>query len=211
MAPLIRGTAPLAPTYLISMSAMLICEILWAAFFALWMLLSFWTKKAQRRETLARRFVYGVTIAVGFWFMFANVRGMRWLHTRVLPDALWLQALGIAMTVAGFAFAMWARIRLGRNWSGAVMQKVGHELITAGPYRWVRHPIYSGWLLALLGTALVRGELRGLPSFLLVYLGFKIKSLLEERMMLSSFGSQYSRYATATGAMFPRLRNKQLV
>jgi protein-S-isoprenylcysteine O-methyltransferase Ste14 len=193
-----------------SMQAMNICNILWTAFWAVWLLWAIGTKRAQRRESLAWQFTYGALLLAGFLLMFANLRGVRWLHTRVLPTAAWLQVAGIAITVAGFALAFWARMHLGRNWSSAVMAKVGHELIRSGPYRWVRHPIYSGLLLALLGTALVRGQVRGLCSLFLVYLGFKIKSLLEERMMTSTFGAEYTSYASATGAILPRMRKKQL-
>jgi protein-S-isoprenylcysteine O-methyltransferase Ste14 len=192
------------------MPAILISGILWAIFFALWMLWAIGTKKAQRREPLANRLAYGALVSAGFILIFSQLRGVPWLHTRVLPDAVWLHGVGIAIMVAGFAIAIWARMHLGRNWSGAVTQKVGHELITSGPYRWVRHPIYSGWLLALVGTAAVRGELRGLLSFMLVYLGFKLKSRLEERMMVSTFGPEYSAYASSTGAIFPRTKKKPL-
>lgn len=184
---------------------MVICEILWGAFYAVWLL---WAmigiKKAQRRESVASHFAHGVLAAAGFLLMFANIR-VGWLHARVLPGALWLQALGIAITLAGFAFAIWARIHLGSNWSSAVSSKVKHELIRSGPYRWVRHPIYSGLLFALFGTALVRGELCGLLALVLVYTAWKIKSHLEERMMISTFGSEYTAYANSTGAIFPRL------
>jgi protein-S-isoprenylcysteine O-methyltransferase Ste14 len=114
--------------------------------------------------------------------------------------------LGIALTVAGFAFAIWARAHLGRNWSIGVTSKVQHELIRTGPYRLVRHPIYSGLLLAMIGTVLVLGELRGLLAILLVYLGWKIKSLFEERMMTGTFGAEYTAYASATGAIFRRIK-----
>ena len=123
----------------------------------------------------------------------------------MLPNSEWLPVFGIATAVAGFALAIWARMHIGRNWSSSVVAKVQHELIRSGPYRWVRHPIYSGLMLALLGTVLVQDQLRGLIALLLVYVGWKIKSRLEERMMVSTFGDQYTAYANSTGALFPRL------
>lgn len=184
---------------------MIICEVLWSAFYVVWLLWAIRIKKAERRESVATNFAHGVLAAAGFFLMFVDIR-VGWLHTRVLPTGLWLQALGIAITLAGFAFAIWARVHLGRNWSSAVTSRVEHELIRSGPYRWVRHPIYSGLLFALFGTALVRHQLCGFVALALVYTAWKIKSRLEERMMISTFGSEYTAYASATGAMFPRLR-----
>lgn len=194
------------PCYRVSIPVrgMIICEILWGAFYGVWLLWAIWINKAERRESAASHFAHGALAAAGFFLMFVNVR-VPWLKVRLLPDALWLQALGITITLAGFGLAIWARMYLGRNWSSAVTSKVKHELICSGPYRWVRHPIYSGLLFALFGTALVRDELRGLLALALVYIAWKIKSRLEERMMISTFGSEYTAYASATGAMFPRL------
>ena len=189
------------------MSGMYICDALWAAFGAIWLLWAIWIKKAERRESHATHFVHSGLVAVGFLLMFSDVQ-VGWLHLRLLPRAFWLEALGIGVTLAGFAFATWARIHLGRNWSSSVTSRVQHELIRSGPYRWVRHPIYSGLLLALAGTALVRGELCTLFSLVVVYAGWKLKSRLEERMMTGTFGQEYTAYANATGALVPRIRNE---
>src|SRR5512146_3053603 len=110
------------------MSAMYICDYLWVGFWALWLLWALWIKKAERRESHATHFVHAGLAAAGFLLMFWNVR-LGWLQLRLLPRALWLEAFGIALTLAGFAFAIWARIHLGRNWSSSVTSKVQHELI----------------------------------------------------------------------------------
>ncbi|MGE5324646.1 MAG: methyltransferase family protein [Actinomycetota bacterium] len=185
---------------------MLICDILWVVFWALWVVWALWMKKAERRESVATHLLHTLLAAAGFLLMFSDLGApWPWLHIRVLQRAPWLDGLGIAITVAGFAFAIWARIHLGRNWSSSVTSKVGHELILTGPYKWVRHPIYTGLLLALFGTALVRAEMRGLLALVLVYAAWKIKSRVEEHMMTGTFGAEYSAYASATGAMFPRV------
>lgn len=185
---------------------MLICDILWVVFWALWVVWALWMKKAERRESAATHLVHTLLAAAGFLLMFSEVvPPWPWLRIRLLPHALWLGGVGIALTLAGFALAIWARIHLGRNWSSSVTSKVGHELIRTGPYQWVRHPIYTGLLLALFGTALVRAEVRGLLALVLVYAAWKIKSRVEEHMMTSTFGAEYSAYARATGALFPRM------
>ena len=101
---------------------------------------------------------------------------------------------------------MWARFYIGQNWSSAVTIKIGHELIRTGPYAWVRHPIYSGLLLAMIGTALACRETRGLLAIVLLWLGFWIKSRMEEGFMRKAFGPEYQEYSRSTGALIPRLR-----
>ena len=186
------------------MSPLRICDALWIGFYILWLLWATRIKKAERRETGFTYFLHRLLVALGFVLIFLKVPG-NWFYRRVLPSVPWLPALGIAIAVVGFAFAVWARSHIGRNWSSAVTAKVQHELICSGPYRWVRHPIYSGLLLAILGTVLVQDQVRGVIALLLVYAGWKIKSRLEEQMMVSTFGDEYIAYAKSTGALFPRL------
>ncbi|PYV65700.1 MAG: hypothetical protein DMG95_01005 [Acidobacteria bacterium] len=116
-----------------------------------------------------------------------------------------MQATAILLTAAGIALAIWARFYIGQNWSGTVTIKVGHTLIRTGPYRWVRHPIYSGILLAMIGTALARGKPIGVLAIVLFWFGFWFKSRLEEQFMRKTFGQEYDEYARSTGALVPKL------
>ncbi|HEX5432925.1 MAG TPA: isoprenylcysteine carboxylmethyltransferase family protein [Candidatus Angelobacter sp.] len=189
------------------MPAMLICDVLWVLFWALWVVWALWMKKAERRESVSTHLLHTLLAAAGFLLMFSDIGApWSWLYIRVLPRELWIESLGIAITLAGFVFSIWARIHLGRNWSSSVTAKVDHELIRTGPYRWLRHPIYTGLLLAMLGTAMVRAQVCGLLALALVYAAWKIKSRVEEHMMTITFGAEYSAYASGTGAMFPRVR-----
>jgi protein-S-isoprenylcysteine O-methyltransferase Ste14 len=187
------------------MRAMAICVYLWFAWFVIWMLWALRGKRTQQRESVSSRLSYMVLNLVAFWLIFFDVP-QPWLRTRLYSPNLWTDSLGIAITATGLAFSVWARAYLGSNWSGAVSVKVGHELVRTGPYRWVRHPIYSGMILALLGTALVRHQVRGLIAVVLAYVGFKIKSKIEEQTMSATFGSAYADYSSTTGAILPRLR-----
>jgi len=187
------------------MNAMTICSSLWCAWLLIWLLWALRGKRTQQRESVSSRLSYAVMNFVGFWLMFFDV-AQPWLRARLYAPNVWTNSLGIAITAAGLAFAIWARAYLGTNWSGAVTVKVGHELVRTGPYRWVRHPIYSGMVLAMLGTALVRHQVRGVIAVVLSYIGFKIKSRIEEATMSATFGAAYADYSSTTGAILPRLR-----
>jgi protein-S-isoprenylcysteine O-methyltransferase Ste14 len=132
------------------MSATGICGYLWWAFAVIWVLWAIGTKRVQTREGFRSRIPYVIFTVAAFYAMFSHDVAFDWMRLRILPRDPWIADLGIALTAAGLLFAIWARAYLGRNWSGAVTVKVGHQLIRTGPYRWVRHPIYSGMILALI-------------------------------------------------------------
>ncbi len=189
------------------MSGMSICGYLWSAFFGIWVLWAFGTKRTQTRESFGSRIPYLIFTVAAFYAMFNRDDVVyRWLRLRILPPDPWIENLGIAVTAAGLLFSIWARAHLGRNWSGNVTVKVGHQLIRSGPYHWVRHPIYSGMILAILGTAINKGQLRGLVAVVLLWIGFTMKSRIEERFMLTTFGPEYEEYSRTTGAIIPRLK-----
>jgi protein-S-isoprenylcysteine O-methyltransferase Ste14 len=187
------------------MGAMLICGYLWVAFLVVWIVWGFKTKAIQQREGMSSRLPYTLLNVAGFYLMFSGDVPQEFLRARLFSPSIWSNALGIAITAAGIAFAMWARAYLGGNWSSSVTVKVDHQLIRTGPYRWVRHPIYTGMISALVGTAIVRHQVRGVIAVALVYVGFKLKSKIEERTMTQTFGAQYEDYSRTTGAIVPRL------
>jgi protein-S-isoprenylcysteine O-methyltransferase Ste14 len=188
------------------MNGMSICGYLWSAFAVIWLLWAIGTKRAQTREGFRSRFPYLIFTVAAFYAMFSHEETFGWLRLRILPRDRWIADLGIVITAAGLLFAIWARAYLGTNWSGTVTVKVGHQLIRTGPYRWVRHPIYSGMILALIGTAINRGQLRGAIAVVLLWIGFTMKSRIEERFMTATFGPEYEEYRRTTGGIVPQLR-----
>ena len=175
------------------MSGMLICGYLWMAFAILWLVWALRTKATQARESLGSRFSHVIATVAAFYAMFSDNVPAGWMHARIIPRQPWIEAVGIALTVAGMAFAIWARAYLGSNWSSNVTVKVGHQLVRTGPYRWVRHPIYSGLILAMIGTALDRRTVRGVVAVILLWIGFTIKLRIEERFMTATFGARIRR------------------
>jgi protein-S-isoprenylcysteine O-methyltransferase Ste14 len=183
-----------------------ICGYLWIAFCAIWLVMALRTKPTQQRESISSRLSYTVFVIAGAYLVFGKEVAPPWLRIHLFQTTLFTDGLGVALTAAGIGFAVWARLYLGSNWSGTVTVKVGHELVRTGPYRWVRHPIYTGLIVALLGTALQRAQVRGLIALVLLYVGFKLKSRIEERAMIDTFGTEYDQYSRTTGAIIPKLR-----
>ena len=188
------------------MSGMSICGWLWCAWLVIWLLWAIRAKPAQTREGVSSRLSYMIFTLAAFYMMFRGEVPQAWLSTRLFAAKPWTEVLAIVVTAAGLGFAAWARAYLGSNWSSAVTVKVEHQLVRSGPYRWVRHPIYSGMILAMLGTALERRQVRGLVAVVLLYAGFKIKGKIEEHAMMATFGPDYEGYSRTTGAIIPRLR-----
>ena len=123
------------------------------------------------------------------------------INDRFAPSSLWPVRLGAALSFAGVAFAIGARTRLAGNWSSGVTLKRDHELVVDGPYRGVRHPIYTGILVALIGTALAVGEWRG--TVVLAAAAFWRKLRIEEAVMRRKFGQAYAKYAERVPALIP--------
>jgi protein-S-isoprenylcysteine O-methyltransferase Ste14 len=126
------------------------------------------------------------------------------LDLQVLPGNSGIQWTGLLLTFAGAILAIFARLFLGSNWSGRVTIKQGHELIRQGPYAIVRHPIYSGLLLSVMGSAIAFGQLRHLLAIPLTMLGWWIKIRQEEQLLGQEFGEQYAAYRREVrGAIIP--------
>jgi len=124
------------------------------------------------------------------------------LRQRFLPPSAFVLASGLAMEVLGLLLAVWARRLLGRNWSGRITLKVEHELIRSGPYRVVRHPIYTGLLTMYAGAAIVSGEMHALIGLALAVGAYLRKIRLEEANLLKGFGEDYRVYRGETWALF---------
>jgi protein-S-isoprenylcysteine O-methyltransferase Ste14 len=177
----------------------------WLIWLIYWGISALNVKSAVRVESGLSRFgkyVLPLIIAVLLLQNYPVYRGT-FLAERFVPAQLWVVWLGFALTIAGLAFACWARVILGRNWSGVVQLKQDHELIVRGPYSVVRHPIYTGLLLAFFGTAVGIGEWRGLIATAIVGVSFWRKLRLEEHWLTELFGEQYRAYMQRVKALIP--------
>jgi protein-S-isoprenylcysteine O-methyltransferase Ste14 len=136
---------------------------------------------------------------------FTPLAHYRALGARIVPASDLLGITGTVLTVAGVALAIWARWHLGTNWSSTVSIRADHVLIHTGPYRTIRHPIYTGMLLAFAGTALALGELRGMIAFAIVLIAFYFKARKEENFLTQEFGDRFAEHTRHTGMFLPRL------
>jgi protein-S-isoprenylcysteine O-methyltransferase Ste14 len=176
--------------------------LLWGGY---WWLASSNVKTSSRREPLVSRLLHVLPLVIAILLLWVPSVPVPWLNMRFLRWAEWEFWVGAAIVVVGLLFTIWARLHLGRNWSGIVTIKQDHELVSSGPYAIVRHPIYSGLLLAFVGSALARGEWRGVLAVLIALLALWRKLRLEERWMREQFGEQYQAYSRRVSALVPFL------
>ncbi|HTO72805.1 MAG TPA: isoprenylcysteine carboxylmethyltransferase family protein, partial [Gemmatimonadales bacterium] len=132
-------------------------QLVWLAWILTWILAAGWSATTRLHQSPRERLLHLVPLLLGGGLYFMMAPPDTLIGRRLVPEAEWIAWSGLGMTAAGLGFAVWARITLGTMWSGRVTLKEDHALIRRGPYALVRHPIYTGLLLALLGTALARG------------------------------------------------------
>ncbi len=180
-----------------------IIPILWPGIFVLWAIAGATAKRTVRAQfdLRARAPVWVVILA---WFLLLDPRfrpGLLGLRFVPMTDAT--AYTGFALTAFGLAFAVWARFCIGRNWDGLVALKEDHQLVRGGPYAIVRHPIYSGFMLATLGTAIVDGEVAGLVSTAMIVVAWGYKARVEEAFMIEQFGAEYEQYRRDVKGLIP--------
>jgi len=178
--------------------------LMWGGWLALWIAMARGVKEPAQSETAASRLSHVGPLLVAAYLLAAPAP-LPLLNERFAPLAIWPAALGAALTFAGAGFSIWARFTIAANWSSDVQLKRDHELIVEGPYRWVRHPIYTGVLLMFAGTALAVGEWRGALAVVVAAAAFWRKLRLEEAVMRRQFGEAYARYAARAAALIPFL------
>jgi protein-S-isoprenylcysteine O-methyltransferase Ste14 len=178
----------------------------WYLFAAYWTITALRVKRTKASEKSVDRFATIAVLFVAFYLLYAEWPRWPWLQQRFVPAERSIVLLGIVLTSVGVAVAIWARRTLGEYWSARVTLKEEHRLIRSGPYRWVRHPIYTGMFVATAGTALVVGQWRAMLAVILLLVAHSRKALREEAMLTSEFGDEYSAYRRSTGFLFPRFR-----
>jgi protein-S-isoprenylcysteine O-methyltransferase Ste14 len=172
-------------------------NLCWAATAWVWLVTSLRLKPVQRvLSPELRALQIGLQI-LGAVLMFSTVPLGSALQTQVVPHAILPGTIGLALAATGNAIAIAARAYLGSNWSGVAVIRQNHELICSGPYALVRHPIYTGLVLAVCGTAIAFGEVRQLIAVPLFLAAIRIKQATEETLLTQAFGEKYHAYRQA--------------
>ena len=176
--------------------------ILWAGFALSWIAAMPWSSKVEKRVGMGREIAYRIVLIAGGLIFLIPAHGYEGpLRLWYLPHRMVWPAVG--MIALGFAFSWWARIWLGALWSGQVTKKADHRVVDTGPYRIVRHPIYTGILLAIYATAALKGTVLGLAGAVAITLGLWMKARLEERFLGEELGSDYDAYRTRIPMLMP--------
>lgn len=184
----------------------IILSACWLAFAGYWIISAVGVKRDVKRSGSYGTTVVLRLISIALIVYILNLRQLRptMANLAAVTDhpTIGLQVIGIALTVIGVAFCIWARIHLGRNWSPVPALKEEHELITTGPYRIVRNPIYTGILLAMLGSALAAGLIYWI-IFAVCLVSFVYRVFAEDRLMMQQFPKTYPAYRKKTKALIP--------
>jgi protein-S-isoprenylcysteine O-methyltransferase Ste14 len=195
--PPLRATLPAGETMTYSFAF----AILWSAWMLSWLLAALWASRAAARPPRSAEIVYWLLTVAGVALLIVNFRNGRLQMVWTEPG--WADWVLFALAALGLGFTWWARLHLGTLWSGRVTRKAGHHVIDTGPYGLVRHPIYTGLLLAVIATALLKPDGLGLAGVALLVLGFVVKARLEERFLSEELGPDYAAYRHRVPMLVP--------
>lgn len=191
----------------ISITPELVIYALWGAWFVSWNVAALWTNRTEKRAGIVAEVFFRVFLGVGtiLLFAFPSIRHHYYAQVRLWHPGDALKWILVALTFAGFLFAWWARVHLGRLWSDwGVTKKTGHHVVDTGPYRLVRHPIYSGLILAAFATAIEKGTSFALLGAAIITLAFYTKARREERFLRVELSEKaYDAYAGKTAMLIP--------
>lgn len=188
------------------MKAYVWTSLLWTAWIVSWWAAAFWRDRAVKRPSAVAEMVYRIVIVAGalLLYNFFVPGSSHWMLWTPGPAMQWTM---VALVTAGLSFTWWARLRLGRLWSSSITRKADHRIVDTGPYALVRHPIYSGVIVAQFATAVQGGSLQAVAGALLMLVGWYIKARMEEAFLREQLGrDDYDAYARRVPMLVPFLR-----
>lgn len=176
---------------------------MWFVVALYWAGSAFAVKKSLKQQSVRQRTSYMICVLLAFSLLFQDFWNFSFLGIPVLAENESWKSSGLMVCVLGLVWAIWARIYLGKNWSGRVTIKENHELIRTGPYRITRNPIYTGFLLAFCGTSMTEGRVKGYIGFLLILIYLLIKISKEEEFLTEAFGEKFLNYRKQVKKLIP--------
>jgi protein-S-isoprenylcysteine O-methyltransferase Ste14 len=186
--------------------ALVSIQIAWAATFLYFLVSSLLTNRIKRGEPISGRLLDRILLLGGYLLLFSGLPlpGISYQH--FLQPRASLQIAGAALTYLGLPLTIWSRACLGRYWSGVVALKKDHRLIQSGPYKVVRHPLYSGIILAAIGLATCVTTWTSLLGAAALLACFERRAQKEDALLAGEFGAQFEEYRRRTGRLLPRLK-----
>jgi protein-S-isoprenylcysteine O-methyltransferase Ste14 len=181
-------------------------EFPWIVFVVYWIIGAMKTRATRDKEPFTSRSAVLLIEMLGYLLVFSDSAGIGILGTRFIPRTMASAVLGLVFTWSGTGVAVWARYHLAEYWSARITIKEDHQLIRTGPYSHLRHPIYSGLILATIGSALVIDKWRCVLGVCLVTVGYCFKASGEETMLARQFGEAFREHQKHAGFLIPRFR-----
>ncbi len=192
-------------------------HLAWLAWLVSWWLAAFWRRRTIKRPPSSQELAHLAPTVLGFGLLFSTHAPLNDASRQIFNNApaivepirLWATSLGLAwacfgLVVAGCLFCWWARVTLGVLWSGNITVKSDHRVVDTGPYRLVRHPIYTGLILAAAATAIEKATVLAIAGAALIVFGFWLKARFEERFLRQELGREaYDSYAARTPMLVP--------
>ena len=176
----------------------------WIVFCAYWAVGALRTRRTVSQESLASRFRFLFLEILGYGLLFSGAAGIGVLGHRVFHRTHTAAVAGVVLTWVGIALALWARWHLGQYWSARITLKEDHRLIRTGPYAHLRHPIYSGLILAAIGGALAIDKWRCIAGVVFILLGYWMKAKKEEALLAVQFGEAFQEHCRHAGFLIPK-------
>jgi protein-S-isoprenylcysteine O-methyltransferase Ste14 len=178
---------------------------LWGIFWIYWIITGIRTRRNTESEKVGQkpiqRFLQLFFVIVAFWLSLSLYDNLSlW---KLIIQGQYIKIIGFLLLFLSLAFSVWARVILGKNWSGVIQKVQGQRLITKGPYRYIRNPIYTGIIGGFIGTFIIVGTLASLLGMLIIIVTYILKTVKEERFLVESFGDEYIEYKKRTWALLP--------
>ena len=177
--------------------------VIWGAWLISWFVAAFWANRTEKRVISWETVLYRLIILAG------AVLVTPWAARKLHMEQLWHVGFAgaaalLLLTLAGLLFTWWARLHLGRLWSGSITRKEDHRVIDTGPYAFVRHPIYTGVIFALFASSLAQATITSLAGAALIAIGLWMKARIEERFLTEELGADaYGAYRRRVPMLVP--------
>jgi protein-S-isoprenylcysteine O-methyltransferase Ste14 len=177
--------------------------LFWLSWAGYWAQAAARSRSPERAESRPSRLIHLLLVGLAFLLLFLEPLRIGILGRRVVPAGLAFYGFGLCLVALGLTLSMWARVHLGEQWSGAVAIRRDHRLVETGPYAFIRHPIYTGLLVALVGSAMAVGAFGAALAVPIAGFAYFRKMRIEEAWLIEEFGTLYQSYSRRVGALLP--------